>query len=182
MNIFSFNSHFFHWVWGQKSSNLSYNSSIKTLEDNCILYSKSTIYQNNINGSTKTFNDFNFKHCAIKLIIFLVKLIWNSCLAHQTQVTHQVRKTFSSDGRSWNKTEIVFNVFIVPIEASIESFFGELNNCLLNSIFKFRKLVRSLVFKCKLDTVIFLRFPFINSINFVKSNNERAFLLSQKFH
>ena len=130
MYVLSFNSHFFHWMWGQKSSNLCNNGSIKTLKYDCILYFKNTIYQNNINSSTKTFNDFNFKHCAIKLIISLVKLSWNSCLAHQTQITHQIWKTFSSNGRSWNKTKIILYILIVPIKTSIESFLGELNNSL----------------------------------------------------
>jgi len=169
-------------MWSQESSYLSNNSSIKTLKYNCILYLKNTVYQNNINGSTKTFNNFNFKYCAIETIIFLIKLSWDSCLTHQTQITHQIRKTFSSNGRSWNKTKVIFYIFVVPIETSIKSFFSELKTGLTNTRFKFSNLWFTLIFKCTLDTVVFLRFPFINSINFVKGDNERTFLLSQKLH
>lgn len=37
MNVFGFNSHFLHWMWGKESSNLSYNCSVETLQNNSVV-------------------------------------------------------------------------------------------------------------------------------------------------
>lgn len=168
-------------MWSQKSSDLSDNGSVKSLKDNSVRYLQKTVNEDNIDCSTETFNNFDFENCAIEGVFF-IQLLWNSSLTLVNQVRHEIRKTFTRDGWCWYETNKFIDIFVLPIQAGIETLFSKSQGSFFKSILELIFNEASLISKRILDSVVFLSFPLVTSIDLVESDNERTFLLSEELY
>ena len=80
MEILSFDSHFLHWIWGQKGSDLGDDRPVETLQHDCVLDFQETVHKEHIDRGSKTFDDLHLEHRALKLV-FLLELLGDSGLA-----------------------------------------------------------------------------------------------------
>jgi len=181
VNVLTLDSHFLHWLRGQKSSDLGNDRAIETLNDDCVLDFEDTIYEGNINGGTETFNNFDFEDCALK-IISLLQLSRNSLLACLRQIGHQIGKTLTSNGRGWDQTDVLFSVGILPIWAHIKTFLSKFKNNGVHSLLEFVLGVGSLNSKRISEISIIFRFPLVASVDLVQGNDEWTFLLSKQLY
>lgn len=136
MNVLSFDSHLLQWVRSQESSDLCHNSSVHSLEDDGVRHLNDTVNKHNINCSSETFDNLDFEHSAIKAVVLLVQLLWDSFLALSGKISDQIWKTFTSDGRCWHKTDILINIGVFPVDACIETLLSESEGGLLKSVFE----------------------------------------------
>ena len=114
------------------------------------------------------------------MLVTLVQLLGDSRLALQRQISHQIGKTFSRNGRGWHETHELVGIVVIIIQASVEPLLSECNYCLLKPVLEFVRCMWFLDLERISEISVLLRFPLIASINLVESYNERAFLLSEQ--
>ena len=123
-----------------------------------------------------TFDNFNFKYSTFKSVLFLQSFSLR-CLSHPTKVHHQITKTFACNGRSRTETQRIFNRLVFPVKSNVESEFIECKLCFLKLSLKMVFGTLSLFIQSVSSVHVSIRFPCVQTIDFVKSYAEGSILL-----
>jgi len=115
MDVLSLHTHLFHRVWSQKSSDLSYDWPVESLQNDCVLNLKESIDKEDIDCGTETLDNFDFKDSALEFFL-LCELFADPSLALMNEVSHQVGKTFTCNTRSWHETNVLVLIWVLVID------------------------------------------------------------------
>ena len=80
---------------------------------------KCSVDENNIDGSSQAFDYFDFEYCALEFI-FLSQFVLVLGLALSHNERHQIRETFSCDGRSGHHQQIIIPMCFI-VKSRIEA-------------------------------------------------------------
>lgn len=167
VDVFTLDSHLLQGLGSKQRSDCGDNGSVEALHDDSVSHLQLAVDQDNIDGGSVTFNDLDFKNCALKVLRPLQQLFTVTVLTQLAEIGHQVGETLAGDGRSGNQRDVVVEIGVLPVELSIQTLLSKGQKGLLEAVLELALGRIDLRVERVLHIVVLLGLPLEDSIDLV---------------